>query len=139
MSALTSKKDLVRFFCLDCNTIIESITRTEAEEAKMIGKQVERAGDRVKHTAARLVKDHVLSAAETRQVLHHFYKFAESACHRPQEQFLTSELHKMLADSVDSVVIHRPQPQANVAFVETVAFAPTAGTGYAKDIPIVDL
>ena len=65
---LRARKTLLVRFASVWNTIAEPTPRIDAEAATMIGKEIERAGDRVSHIASRLVKDHALSAAETRQV-----------------------------------------------------------------------
>ena len=107
LTRLNSTDEFVRHLCLDCNTVVESITkqlyRVVVEDVtKSVASQVEHASSRVIGAFTKLANDAEVPSAEAVKMIRLFAKIAQDFCSK-QPTVWTSDLHCVLSDCADAV------------------------------------
>ena len=111
LTRLGSSKKFVNYFCMDCRTSIERVTREQATYADQVAKQILLASTRVQRTAEKLTKDPDLSVRDAMAVIRIFeqqagaHVAAVSAAEGDNGRIQTSELVSTLHDIVDGVLM----------------------------------
>ena len=107
LTRLGSSKNFVNYFCMDCRTSIERVTREQAKYADEVAKQLLLASNRVQNTVEKLTKDPDLHVRDAMAVVRIFEQQASAQIAAAGEngRILTSELVSTLQDIVDGVLM----------------------------------
>ena len=107
LTRLGSSKKYVNYWCTDCQTTVERVTREQAEHADRLATQMFLASTRIKESIGKLTKDPQLSTKEAMPVIRMFEQQASARVASLGDGGTgnSSELVAELQDIIDRVLL----------------------------------